>query len=355
MNMTFRWFGENNDSVSLNHIRQIPQVKGIVWSLHNKTAGEDWPEKEIQDACFQIKSHGFHADIVESINIHEDIKLGLPSRDKYIETYQNVIRNVAKEGVKVICYNFMPVFDWMRSDLSFPLEDKSLVLAYDPKLIESLSFDELLKKFGDGSLGYTLPGWEPERMTHLAATIEQYQEVNEEKLWNNLKYFLEAVIPIAKENDVKMAVHPDDPPWSIFGLPRIITNAANIRRLLKLVDDPANGLTFCTGSLGASENNNIPAMLEEFLDRSHFIHIRNVKRYPDKTFHEVSHRTQDGSVDITSVIEILSRNKKSVYVRPDHGRMIWDEKARPGYGLHDRALGIMYLWGLWDAFLSTKK
>lgn len=350
MKMTFRWFGETNDSVTLDQIRQIPQVEGIVWSLHYKVAGDIWTEEEILKEKRIIEAKGFNADVVESVNIHEDIKLGVSSRDYYIDIYKDTIRLLGKAGVKVICYNFMPVFDWMRSDLAMPLKDGSTVLAYDAKLIDNRTFDEILKSFSDGSLGYTLPGWEPERMAILADTLMAYQKVTEEDLWENLEYFLKEIIPVAEEFGIKMAIHPDDPPWSIFGLPRLMTNATNLRRLLLLVDSSAHGITFCTGSLGSLSTNDVPKMLEEFMDRIPFIHIRNIKRETKDLFYEVSHRTQDGSVDITEVVDVLSKYYYQGYVRPDHGRMLWNEQARPGYGLYDRALGIMYLWGLWDAF-----
>ncbi len=354
MKMSFRWFGENNDSVSLDQIRQIPQVNNIVWSLHHKIAGDTWTEEEINNEATYIKSKGFDIDVVESVNIHEDIKLGKPTRDKYIEIYQDTIRKLSKVGVKVICYNFMPVFDWMRSDLAMPLSDGSKVMAYDAKIVESRTFEQTIKDFSDGSLGYTLPGWEPERLELLAQTLREYQSVDEEQLWKNLEYFLKAIIPVAKECDIKMAIHPDDPPWSIFGLPRIVNCREHLIKILSLVDDPYNGLTFCTGALGSTLDNDIPLMVEEFIDRIPFIHIRNVKVEGD-VFYESSHRTQDGTVDITKVMEILSSHNYQGYVRPDHGRMIWGEQARPGYGLYDRALGIMYLWGLWDASQHNKK
>lgn len=350
MQMTFRWFGLNNDSVSLNQIKQIPQVEGIVWSLHNKVAGDKWTRDEIFNEKKLIESYGFNIDVVESVNVHEDIKLGLPSRDKYIEIYIDTIRLLAEAGVSVICYNFMPVFDWFRSDLAMPLPDGSNALAYNPKLIDGKNCHDIVKAIADGSLGYTLPGWEPERLEKLTQTLDAYQNVTEEILWANLEYFLKAIIPVAESVGIKMAIHPDDPPWSIFGLPRIMTCEKNLKRLVNLVESPSNGLTLCTGSLGASPANDMPKIIESLISHIHFLHIRNVKREDDGLFYEVSHRTQDGHINITEIIKILYKNNYKGYVRPDHGRMIWDEHARPGYGLYDRALGIMYIWGLWDAY-----
>src|SRR5699024_8243565 len=172
-----------------------------------------------------------------------------------------------------------------------------------------------------------------ERLEHLSKLFEQYKQVTEEDLWDNLQYFLERIIPAAKENDVKMAIHPDDPPWSVFGLPRIITNKANIQRFLKLLDDPYNGVTLCSGSLGANPDNDVADMVREFSDRIHFAHIRTVKTYENADFIETSHRTQDGSVDTYDVVKGYYDTQFSSYARPDHGRHIWGENSRPGYGL----------------------
>ena len=169
------------------------------------------------------------------------------------------------------------------------------------------------------------------------------------------KYFLEQIIPVAEDYDIKMAIHPDDPPWSIFGLPRIMTNANNFRRLLRLVDSPYNGLTLCSGSLGANPANDIPAMVREFGDRIPFAHIRNVRVYENGDFIETSHRAQDGTVDICEIVKAYHEIGFTGYARPDHGRHIFDEACRPGYGLYDRALGIMYLWGIWDSLERSRR
>ena len=200
-----------------------------------------------------------------------------------------------------------------------------------------------------------MPGWEPERLKSLSKLFEQYKEVTEEDLWNNLQYFLEQIIPVAKEHNIKMAIHPDDPPFSVFGLPRLIINKENIQRFLKLVDDPYNGLTLCSGSLGANLNNDVADMVREFADRIHFAHIRNVKTYENGDFVETSHRSKDGTVDILEIMKAYHDIGFTGYARPDHGRHIWGEKCRPGYGLYDRGLGIMYLWGVWDSLERLKK
>ncbi|WP_276356073.1 mannonate dehydratase [Cohnella caldifontis] len=353
MRMTFRWYGEGNDTVTPAQIRQIPGVEGLVWSLHDMPAGEDWPEERIQRTVKQIRDAGFHPEVVESVNVHEDIKLGLPTRERYIENYKRTIEKLGRAGVKVICYNFMPVFDWMRTDLFKELEDGSTALFFEKSKIDGVDPFELVKLIsGDRSL--TMPGWEPERLARLEELFEAYKGVTEEDLWRNLEYFLQEIIPVAERSGIRMAIHPDDPPWSVFGLPRIITSQANLRRFLKLHDSPANGITLCSGSLGANPENDIAAMAREFAGRIPFTHIRNVRVYDNGDFIETSHRTQDGSVDIAGVVQALHETGFDGYCRPDHGRHLWGEQCRPGYGLYDRALGIMYLWGVWDSLGRRK-
>ncbi|MCP3027858.1 mannonate dehydratase [Halobacillus sp. A5] len=347
MRMTMRWFGEGNDHVPLHHIKQIPGVEGIVWSLHDIPAGEEWPLDRILEVKNQAESHGLHIEVVESVNVHEDIKLGLPSRDYYINNYIKTIEKLAEAGVKVICYNFMPVFDWTRTNLYKEMADGSTALFLEKDKIRDIDPNQLVQTIAKDS-SYTMPGWEPERLEQLTTLFEKYKEVTEEDLWSNLQYFLEKVITAAKENDIKMGIHPDDPPWSVFGLPRIMTNKKSLQRLLNLVDDPYNGLTLCSGSLGADPYNDIPEMIHEFSDRIHYAHVRNVKTYENGDFIETSHRTKDGSIDIYKVMEAYYDTEFNGYIRPDHGRHIWGEQCRPGYGLYDRGLGIMYLWGIWD-------
>ncbi len=347
--MVFRWFGEGNDHVPLKHIRQIPDVKGIVWSLHDLEPGVSWPLERIYEMRDHALKYGFHIDVVESVNIHEDIKLGLPSRDAYIDIYIENMRKLSAVGVKVICYNFMPVFDWIRTDLFKELPDRSTALFYEKAKIDHMSPTDLVNQFLAKNNEITLPGWEPERLGRLADLFEAYQSVDEAKLFENFKYFMERIIPVAEETGIKMALHPDDPPWPLFGLPRIVVNADNIRKLLKLVDHPHNGLTLCSGSLGANKENNIPEMVYEFKDRIHFAHIRNIKRFDNGDFIETSHKNSDGSLDIVAIVKAFHDIGYTGYARSDHGRHIWDEVCRPGYGLYDRALGIMYLWGIWDA------
>ncbi|WP_248927076.1 mannonate dehydratase [Paenibacillus hamazuiensis] len=353
MKMVFRWYGEGNDTVTLQQIKQIPGVEGIVWALHDVPAGEEWPMDKILAYKKQADEYGLHLEVVESVNVHEDIKLGLPTRDRYIENYKRTIEKVAKVGAKVICYNFMPVFDWIRTDLHKRLEDGSTALFYEKAKVEDMDPMELVRKINENP-EFTMPGWEPERMGRLTELFEAYKQVTEEDLWRNLHYFLEQIIPVAEANGVKMAIHPDDPPWPMFGLPRIVTCRDNIRRLLKLVDSPYNGVTLCSGSLGVNPDNDIVAMIKEFAGRIPFAHIRNVRLYANGDFIETSHRSADGSVDICGIVQAYHETGFTGYARPDHGRHIWDEQCRPGYGLYDRALGIMYLWGIWDSMERLK-
>ena len=358
MKMGFRWFGEGNDSITLAQIKQIPGVTSIVWSLHHKLPGEVWEVKEIARMQKQIKPHGFDMDVVESVNIHDDIKTAGPGRDQYIAKYIQTIKNLSKFGVKVICYNFMPVFDWTRTDLFFPLEDGSTALYYekvkiqdDPKLMAEYILSESEQK------GLTFPGWEPERMARLDELFAAYKNINKEQLWENLIYFVKSLMPVCRENGIKMAIHPDDPPWDIFGLPRLIIDEAAIDRFLTAVDDPHNCLTLCSGSFSANPNNNVADMVRKHCDRIAFAHIRNIRHYPNGDFAEVSHRDRDGHSGILEIVKAYHDCGYQGYIRPDHGRHIWGEKCRPGYGLYDRALGIMYMLGIWDMLdkLSGKR
>ena len=356
MKLSFRWYGKNNDSISLQDIRQIPGITGIVWSLHDVAAGELWDDLRIQQEVHDIKEAGFSPEVVESVNVHEDIKLGLPSRDKYIENYQNTIKRLQKVGVSTICYNFMPVFDWTRTNLFKQMSDGTTALFYEKSIIDSINPKEFISSIAKGSEKSTMPGWEPERLSNIERVLEAYKHVNEESLWKNLQYFLEAIIPVAEQCNIYMAIHPDDPPWNIFGLPRIITCRDNIVRFLHLVNKPYNGLTLCSGSLGVSKQNNIPLLVREFGNRIHFAHVRNVKLFDNGDFIETSHRSCDGSIDICEVMQAYYDINFKGYIRPDHGRHLWNEDSycRPGYGLYDRALGSMYLWGIWDILQKTK-
>ena len=346
MKMTFRWYGED-DPVTLEKIRQIPGVTGIVSAIYDIPVGEVWPLERIMQLKNTIEAAGMELSVIESVPVHEDIKTGDGDRDRYIANYCETLKNLAKAGIDCVCYNFMPVFDWTRSDLAFNLPDGSNALIYDEETV--LKMDPL-----KGEL--SLPGWDSSYTKEsMKALLEKYKSISEEDLWNNLKYFLDRVIKVAEEVKVKMAIHPDDPPWSIFGLPRIITNKANLERFLKLYDSPYNGLTLCSGSLGVDPNNDITDLVHSIADRIHFAHIRNIKITGEKCFEEAAHKTECGSLDIFGIVKAYHDEGFEGYIRPDHGRMIWGETGKPGYGLYDRALGAVYINGLWEALDRMKQ
>ena len=341
MKMTFRWYGPT-DPVPLEYIRQIPGVSGVVSALYDVTVGDTWSVQALARLRDTIDAAGLHFAVVESIPVHEDIKLGRSTRDRFIDHYCASIHAMSAVDVRVLCYNFMPIFDWTRTDLAMLLPDGSTALAYDH---EALSRIDLSRGTGD------LPGWATAyTVPQLAALLAAYRDVDAQRLWENLSYFLERVAPEAERAGVRMAIHPDDPPWPIFGLPRIITNGAALERLIDLVDSPANGVTFCTGSLGADPSNDLPKMARRIGERGriHFAHCRNVSVTGPKQFNESPHPSRFGDVPMRGVLQALHDTGFTGPMRPDHGRMIWGERGRPGYGLHDRALGAMYLQGLWE-------
>ncbi|HYV98927.1 MAG TPA: mannonate dehydratase [Gemmatimonadaceae bacterium] len=341
MKMTFRWFGPG-DRVTLDQIRQIPGVTGVVSALYDVAVGDAWTQSALERHGELIDKAGLAFAVVESIPVHEDIKLGRPSRDRLIDAYCESIRAMGAAGIPVLCYNFMPVFDWMRTDLARPMPDGSNGLAYDDRALASF---DLTRGTGD------LPGWATAYTAdELNALIKAYRAVQPEQLWEHLAYFLERTVPVAEECRVRMALHPDDPPWPIFGLPRIICDGPALDRVCSLVDRAANGITFCTGSLGALPSNDLPAMVRRLgaRGRIHFAHCRNVAIDGVHQFHEVPHPSRFGDVDMLSVLRALQETGFAGPMRPDHGRMIWGEQGRAGYGLYDRALGAMYLQGLWE-------
>ncbi len=347
MKIIFRWHGPE-DPVSLEYIAQIPGLYGIVSSLYKQPLGTLWPEQSLLHIKRLAHAHKLQFDVVDSFRIHEDIKLGKPSRDRLINEYIENLHILARCGIKIVCYNFMPVFDWTRTNLAYPLPDGSNTLSYDSATIDAI----------DPREGIDLPGWgakyAPERLQQLLA---DYQQVDEEKLWGNLAYFLRKVIPVAQTLGLRLALHADDPPRKLFGLPRILKNVEDHRRLLEIIDHPANGLTLCTGSLGCDRRNDVPAMVNEFAARGrvHFVHFRNVKVSDNGDFYESAHPSASGSLDMGAIMAALYDANYQGYIRPDHGRMIWGETGVPGYGLYDRALGIMYIQGLWEGLSKGKQ
>lgn len=350
MKLTFRWYG-NNDPIDLKYIKQIPGCTGIMGMHDEFKAGEVWDKDFFKDMVKRVNDAGLEYEVIESINVHEDIKMGLPSRDKYIENYKQSIRNVAECGVKVVIYNFMPVFDWLKTDLEYELEDGSNTLSYDEDEIRGQTPQDMVDKILSGAGDLALPGWEPERLRELQTVLKNYENIDEEKLFENYKYFLEKVIPTCEEVGVKLAVHPDDPAWPVFGIPRITHTKEQLERIVDLVDSPSNTLCICTGSLGSDTNNDVPEIIRHFSERGKIgaMHIRNIKFEGERKFYESAHWTEAGSLDMYEIIKALVETNYDGYIRPDHGRMIWDEKGRAGYGLYDRALGLTYLNGLIEA------
>ncbi|HHT83774.1 MAG: mannonate dehydratase [Christensenellales bacterium] len=349
MKLTFRWYGDK-DAVSLDKIRQIPVISGIVSAIDDILPGEVWPQEQIEAIKNKANAHGLEFEVVESVAVHEDIKLGEKSRDKYIENYIETMKRLSRAGIKVICYNFMPVFDWMRSNLRFKNEDGSESLAYEHDKV--IKFNPLTL-----SEDLNLPAWDKsigkERMKKL---LDIYNEFTDERYFANLKYFLDAVIPAAEKYDIKMAIHPDDPPWSIYGLPRIIGQERNFQKFLDLNKSAYNGVTFCAGSLGCYKNNDLEKMIEMAKGRIHFAHLRNVKIEGEKDFRETAHPSVCGSLDMYRLVKKLYDTGFDGYIRPDHGRQIWGESGnRAGYGLYDRALGAMYIAGLIEAIEKEAK
>lgn len=350
-NMGFRWYGSASDAIKLQDIRQIPGTTQVVGALFDIPVGEVWPEDRIAALKNQVEAAGLKLEVIESVNIHDDIKIGLPTRDRYIENYKQTIRNLAKYGIKVICYNFMPIFDWVRTNLHYKLADGSTDLAFEHQFVEGTP-NEIIETVQNSSNGYVLPGWEPERLAEVKQLFTAYQDVDAQKLTDNFKYFLEAIMPVCEECDVRMAIHPDDPPRPLFGLPRIFKNREDMLTIEQLYESKYNGFTICTGSLGENPNNDVPALIREFVakDRVPFVHARNIKfMNAAGDFHEAAHLSSEGSLDMYEIMKALYQSGYEGYIRPDHGRDIWGEQGRPGYGLYDRALGISYLNGLWEA------
>ncbi|MDO4270995.1 MAG: mannonate dehydratase [Eubacteriales bacterium] len=342
MKLSFRWYGET-DPVSLEYISQIPGMRSIVSAVYEVKPGEVWPEESLAKMQAQCAAHGLVFDVVESIPVHEDIKLGRPNRDALLEVYCENIRRCARHGVKCVTYNFMPVFDWTRTQLDKKAPDGSTSLVMYWEQMEGL--DPLKDDIN-------LPGWDASySKEQIRELIRAYGEIGEEGLWENAAYFLQKVIPTAEECGVVMAIHPDDPPYPIFGLPRIITSEKNLDRYLALYDSPSNALCLCTGSLGCAKSNDIPAMVRKYsaAGRIGFMHIRNVQILDDGSFEERAHLSSCGSLDLYEIVRALVETGFDGYVRPDHGRMIWGETGKPGYGLYDRALGATYLNGLFEA------
>ena len=353
MDMTLRWYGPGYDTVTLEQIKQIPGVNGVITTLMGKQAGELWEAAEIKELKQSVEQTGLLLMGIESVNVSDDIKLGTPKREEHLEHYIKTLENLGKEGIQMVCYNFMPVFDWTRSELARKREDGSAVLAYNQDIVDQINPEHLKASFEKMSGGFMLPGWEPERLGKLKELFAAYDGMDDEALFQNLIYFLKAIQPVCEKYGIRMGIHPDDPAWPIFGLPRIVRSKETIERLLRTVDAPFNGITLCTGSLGSNPANDIPEIIKAASGRIPFAHVRNLKYNTERDFEEAAHLSADGSMDMYAVMKALYDTGFDGIIRPDHGRMIWGEQAMPGYGLYDRALGACYLQGLWEAISKS--
>ena len=342
MKLSFRWYGDS-DPISLEYISQIPGMRSIVTAVYDVKPGEVWPEESLARLKAQCEKHGLVFDVVESIPVSEDIKLGTEKRDAHIEAYCENVRRCAKYGVKCVTYNFMPVFDWTRTQLDKKAPDGSTSL---------VMYWEQMKGLDPLTDDIHLPGWDSSyTQEQVRDLIRAYGELGEEGLWKNIEVFLKKVIPVAEECGVVMALHPDDPPYPIFGLPRVITCEENLDRYLSIVDSPSNALCLCTGSLGSSRANDVVKIADRLCAEGKipFVHGRNVRREGEEDFCESGHLTASGSLNMAAILAALHRRGFDGVIRADHGRMVWGERGRPGYGLYDRAMGVCYLAGLWEA------
>ena len=355
MDMTLRWYGPGYDSVTLKQIRQIPGVKNVITTLFGKQAGERWLPEEIEELKRIVEDAGLRIAGIESVNVSDDIKIGTAKADEHIDNYIKTLQALGEADIHVVCYNFMPVFDWTRSELARERADGSTVLAYNQDTVDMIDPEHTKDSVAKMSNGFVMPGWEPERLDRLKELFEMYKDVDAEKLFNNLVYFLEAIGPVCEKYDIKMGIHPDDPAWPIFGLPRIMTGKDSVTKLLDAVNKPYNGITLCTGSFGSNQNNDICEIIKACRGRIPFAHVRNLKYNSPRDFEEAAHLSSDGSMDMYKIMKTLYDTGFDGIIRPDHGRMIWDEVAMPGYGLYDRALGATYLNGLWEAIDKSSK
>ncbi len=356
MHMTFRWYGPQQDNITLEQIRQIPGMEGVITALHELPAGEVWPLDKVLERKAIVEKAGLRLMGIESINVHEDIKYGAPTRDKYIENYIKSLESVGKAGIHCVCYNFMPVFDWTRTDLAMPLPDGSKAMAYDGKICEGLTAEEMFEYISKNSNGFEMPGWELSRRDEITAEIKKFSEMTGDDLRANYKYFLDAIMPTCEKYNIKMGVHPDDPSYDLFGLPRICKCEEDLVKIAEMNSSPYNGFSLCTGSLGSNPANDIPKIIRnpKIGPRIHFAHVRNVHHTGDHQFHESAHLSRTGSLDLYEIVKALVEVGFNGIVRPDHGREIWGEIGRPGYGLYDRALGAVYIQGLEEAIRKEK-
>jgi mannonate dehydratase len=383
LEQTFRWFGPS-DAVSLTAIRQTGAT-GIVNALHHIPAGEAWSTDEIKQRKSIIEDAGLRWSVVESVNIHESIKTASAERDAYIEKYIISLKNLSAENIKTVCYNFMPVLDWTRTNLDFRLPNNASALRYQAPAVAAFdlyileredafkefsaeqqqaakayfdSIDDAEKRQLTNNVLAGLPGTtDVYTIAEFKEHLKKYAQTDAKALKENLAYFLKAIIPTAEEVGIKMCIHPDDPPFPILGLPRVVSTEQDLADLVNAAPSPSNGLTFCTGSLGARGDNDLPGIVERLGTHIHFLHLRNVQREEDGSFYEADHL--GGSTDMYAVMKniILEQKKRAaagrediaIPMRPDHGHKILDDfnyNTYPGYSVSGRMKGLAELRGL---------
>lgn len=392
MRQCWRWFGEN-DPVTLDHVKQAGAV-GIVSALHHIYDGSPWPQAEVDRRRGVIEAAGLTWDVVESIPVRNEIKIADGKRAAAVDSWKELLRAVARAGVKVVCYNFMPVVDWTRTDLRYPLPTTGLALRFDA--VDFAAYDIFVLERPDAAASYSatrveeararLDGLDAERValieknliaglpaserqydrTSFKAALLDYATMTDDELRANLASFLKEVVPVAEDLGVRLCIHPDDPPFSLFGMPRVVSTAADARFILATAQTPANGLTFCTGSYGARADNDLVGMIREFGDRIHFAHLRNVTLEPDGSFYEAEHL--EGSTDMIAVVDALLAEEQKrkaagradwmIPMRPDHGHLLADdigkERINPGYSLIGRLKGLGELRGVMRATAAMK-
>ncbi|MCC6288158.1 MAG: mannonate dehydratase [Chitinophagaceae bacterium] len=373
---TWRWFGPN-DPVSLRDIQQAG-AQGIVTALHHIPHGELWTKEEINKRIDELKKGGFEWSVVESLTVHEDIKQRAGNYKLYIEKYKQSLANLAACGVKIITYNFMPVNDWTRTDIYYPMADKSQALYFNwsdlalfdiyllgrkdaendyPAAILAKATqknDDLTAAQKDALINtvlFGIPGEEKRTTAGMKKELEKYKDIDRKALKSNLAYFLQEVAPVAADLGLKLAIHPDDPPFDILGLPRIVCNRQDLMDIISYSNAPSNGICFCTGSLGANPANDLPDMINEVNTRIHFAHLRNTKRDKEGNFYEADHL--DGDTDMYAVMKALLNVQQlsSLHIpfRPDHGHQMLDDMGKvnnPGYSAIGRLRGLAELRGL---------
>lgn len=385
---TWRWFGPD-DPVSLEDIRQTG-AEGIVTSLHHIRAGNPWAPAEIKSRKRKIEAAGFKWEIVESLPVHESIKTGSEEADTYIQHYITSLQNLAAEGIRHVVYNFMALTDWTRTDLKYMDTDGAQTIRYDAVDLAMFDIHILGRKGATEEIPQNLREQAAERyesisekriqelstvvMMGLPGTVEDlavgdfrdqlkiYSHIGKEGLRKNLAYFLSKVIPEAEKLGITMSIHADDPPWPIFGLPRIVSNREDLEYIMGLHDSPSNRICFCTGTFGASKENDVPAMLQRFAPRISFAHLRNVKQEEDGSFYES--KIFEGSLNMTSIIKILLTEQKRrgidhpIPFRPDHGQVILDDSRRhtyPGYPVIGRLKSLAELRGIIHVLSSADR